>query len=141
MIRRIPFFIALLFIPSLLQAQSYTDIVWQQIQEAYEVASDEGYSMQNYIFGTNEEAEGNSWTFYLDNTMVYQIKAFCDQDCDNLDLVLYDESGRKVISDELEDDYPVVDFIPAVSGNYQIEVVMTSCSVGPCYWGLALFLK
>ena len=124
-----------------INAQSYTDVVWDQIQEAYSSASDDGYSMKNYIIGATDEDEDNSWTFYLNSENEYLIKAFCDEDCDDLDLYLYDEDGDELESDELEDDYPIIYFSPRYSGRYEIEVSMYSCAVEPCYWGLSIFLK
>lgn len=134
--------IALLLLSvSYVNAQSYTDIVWDQIQEAYDDASDDGYTVKNYIVGAIDEDEDNSWTFYLDSSLEYRFEAFCDEDCDDLDLYLYDDDGDELDSDELEDDYPIIYFSPRYSGRYEIEISMYSCSVEPCYWGLAIFEK
>ena len=40
-------------------AQSYTETVWNQIQNSYESASDDGYSMKNYVIGAIDEDEDN----------------------------------------------------------------------------------
>ncbi len=124
-----------------LQAQSYTEIVWDQIQDAYYDASEDGYTMKNYIIGAIDEDEDNSWTFYLSSDYEYRFEGFCDEDCDDLDLYLYDDDGDELDSDTLEDDFPIIYFSPRRSGRYEIEVSMYSCTVEPCYWGLAIFQK
>lgn len=131
----------LLFGAASLQAQSYTDIVWDQIQDAFNDASEDGFSMKNYIVGAIDEDEENTWTFYLNSSYEYRIEGFCDEDCDDLDLYLYDEDGDELDNDTLEDDFPIINFSPSISGRYQINISMFSCSVEPCYWGLAIFQK
>lgn len=120
-------------------AQSYTEIVWDQIQRAYSDAADDGYTMKNYIIGATEEDEENTWTFYLNSAYDYRFEGFCDEDCDDLDLYLYDIDGEMIESDTEDDDFPIIYFSPASSGSFQVEISMYSCAVDPCYWGLAIF--
>lgn len=129
------------FAATIAPAQSYTDVVWRQIQDAYDNASDDGYSVKNYILGAIDEGEDNTWTFYLSSSWDYKIQAFCDNDCDDIDLYLKDSDGDVIDEDTLEDDYPVVFFSPYKSGTYQIDITMYSCAVEPCYFGLAIFNK
>jgi hypothetical protein len=59
------------------------------------------------------------------------VYASCDDDCTDLDLLLYDAgSGELVASDTLVDAVPVV--VAPYEGNFVIEVVMASCSAEPC---------
>tara|TARA_R110000868_G_scaffold410693_5_gene699867 strand:- start:48206 stop:48631 length:426 start_codon:yes stop_codon:yes gene_type:complete len=120
-------------------AQSYTEIVWEQIQNAYEENADEGYSVKNYIIGTISEDDDNIWTFYFSSSKEYLIEGFCDEDCDDLDLYLLDSDGDQLDSDTEEDDYPIIYFEPDASSTYSIKVSMYSCEVEPCYFGLAIF--
>ncbi len=124
-----------------LYAQSYTEIVWTQIQNSFESASENGYSMKNYIIGAIDEDEDNTWTFYLNSSKDYLIRGFCDEDCNDLDLYLRDNSGEELDSDIEDDDFPLMYFSPTTSDRYQIEISMYSCSVEPCYFGLAIFEK
>ena len=85
-------------------AKSYTEIVWKQIQNAYDENVDEGYTVKNYIIGTISEEDDDTWTFYLPSNNEYLIEAFCDEDCDDLDLYLNDSEGNQIDSDTAEDD-------------------------------------
>ncbi len=120
-------------------AQSYTEIVWTQIQNSFDSASDDGYGMKNYIIGAINEDEDNTWTFYLESGTDYLFRGFCDEDCNDLDLYLYDADGDELDSDIEDDDFPIIYFTPYRTGRYQIEVSMYACEVEPCYWGLAIF--
>ena len=120
-------------------AQSYTEIVWNQIQNSYDSASDDGYSMKNYIIGAIGEDEDNTWTFYLTAGTDYLFRGFCDEDCNDLDIYLYNSDGDEIDSDVEDDDFPLIYFTPYSTGRYQIEVSMYACEVEPCYWGLAIF--
>ncbi|MGY2766913.1 hypothetical protein [Thermostichus sp. MS-CIW-26] len=53
------------------------------------------------------------------------IWAQCDQDCFDVDLVLYDASGQVVAADELLDDFPIVQ--APYEGNFSVKVIMASC--------------
>lgn len=120
-------------------AQSYTEVVWNQIQNSFDSASDDGYGMKNYIIGAINEDEDNTWTFYLTGGTDYLFRGFCDEDCNDLDLYLYDNDGDEISSDIEDDDFPLIYFTPSRSGRYQIEVSMYACEIEPCYWGLAIF--
>jgi hypothetical protein len=120
-------------------AQSYTEIVWTQIQNAYDSASDDGYTMKNYIMGAINEDEDNTWTFYLYSGVDYLFRGFCDEDCNDLDLYLYDNDGSELDSDIEDDDFPLIYFTPSRTARYKIDVSMYACEVEPCYWGLAIF--
>lgn len=122
-------------------AQSYTETVWRQIQNAYEENIDEGYSVSNYIIGKISDDDDNTWTFYLSSGKEYLIEGFCDEDCDDLDLYLTDSDGDELDKDIEEDDFPLMYFSPNKTGRYSIKVSMYSCEVEPCYFGLALFEK
>ncbi|NET35422.1 MAG: hypothetical protein F6K19_25925 [Cyanothece sp. SIO1E1] len=138
--KKIPLVLAVMILGTVwAHAQSYTEIVWTQIQNSYESASDDGYSMKNYIIGAIDEDEENTWTFYLQGGTEYLFRGFCDEDCNDLDLYLRDDDGDEIDSDIEDDDFPIIYFTPYTSGRYQIEVSMYACEVEPCYWGLAIF--
>ncbi len=122
-------------------AQSYTETVWRQIQNAYEENIDEGYSVSNYIIGKISDDDDNTWTFYLSSNKDYLIEGFCDEDCDDLDLYLTDSDGDELDKDIEEDDFPLMYFSPNKTARYSIKVSMYSCEVEPCYFGLAIFEK
>ena len=122
-------------------AQSYAETVWSQIQDHYEDMSDYDYSVKNYIVGMIEEDDETSWTMYFSSNYEYYLAGFCDEDCDDLDLYLYDDDGNIIESDTEEDDFPIITFSPSKSGRYKVEVSMYSCAVEPCYYGLSILEK
>ena len=122
-------------------AQSYTETVWRQIQNAYEENIDDGYSVSNYIIGKISDDDDNTWTFYLSSSKDSLIEGFCDEDCDDLDLYLNDSDGDEIDKDIEEDDFPLMYFSPNKTGQYSIKISMYSCEVEPCYFGLAIFEK
>jgi len=66
--------------------------------------------------------------------------AVCDNDCSNVDLVVYDAGGSTVSSDVLDDDVPIVEFnIVKGGGTYYFEVRMVDCSTAACGFGFNLF--
>ena len=123
------------------QAQSYADTVWNQLQDWYDDYSDDGYSVKNYVVGTLDEDEQDSWTFYFEGGFDYKLVGVCDENCDDIDMAIYDDKGRLIDEDTLSDDYPIVSLVGARSGRYRIELDMYSCSVEPCYFGFAIFYE
>lgn len=75
------------------------------------------------------------WQVNLQRGQTYAFVGACDNECDNVDLVVEDPSGREVGSDVLPDDYPVVQLTPSVSGRYTARIVLVSCTIEPCYVG------
>ena len=61
--------------------------------------------------------------FFLAGEAIY---GECDRDCADLDINLYDSSGRLVDSDTLSDAQPVV--VAPYEGNFVVEVVMHECT-------------
>lgn len=120
-------------------AQSYADTVYYQLQDWYDDYSSDGYSVKNYIIGTLNEDEEDSWTFYFEGGYDYKLVGVCDEDCDDIDMAIYDDKGRLLDEDVLDDDFPIVDLTNARSGSYTVELDMYSCSVEPCYFGFAIF--
>lgn len=71
----------------------------------------------------------------------YKIAGVCDSDCMDMDLVLYDPSGNEVTSDLLPDAFPLLSTTPVTSGSYRIAAVMVDCSLEPCGFQVATFVK
>lgn len=69
----------------------------------------------------------------------YGAVAVCDNDCSNVDLLVYDAGGSQVASDVLDDDVPIVDFeVRKGGGTYYFEVKMVSCTTSSCGFGFRL---
>jgi len=127
--------------PATATAQSYADLVWDQLKAVYGVASDDGYDSMNYIVGKIDEGETEAWTLTLVGGYSYMILGACDGDCQDIDIRLYDEDGNLVDSDTTEDDVPAVQGTVDTTARFTVEVEMYACSSEPCYFGFGVFYK
>ncbi len=55
--------------------------------------------------------------------------------------MLTDADGEAVDSDVAMDNYPVVQVEPARNGSYTLRVVMATCSVESCFFGVGVFTR
>jgi hypothetical protein len=78
-------------------------------------------------------------TLQLNGGTSYALVGVCDNDCSDLDLRLFDPSGREVASDVLVDDTPVVQVTPRRTGTYTVRAIMTTCSDQPCRYGIGVY--
>jgi hypothetical protein len=69
----------------------------------------------------------------------YRIVAVCDQDCSDIDLRLNDQNNNEVAADVAMDDRPIVQVTPRWTGPFQLNVVMATCTVAPCYFAAQLY--
>jgi hypothetical protein len=103
---------------------------------------DRGFSMTHRIYtGSLNASRFEMVSLDLDIGTQYAISGACDNDCSDLDFVLYDPAGNQVDDDVQTDDYPLVATTPRRSGTYRLKVVMAACSVEPCRYGVAVFGK
>lgn len=90
------------------------------------------------VFGSLNDDEKSSHEMTVVAGVEYVLFGACDNDCTDVDLIVYDQNGRMVKRDILADDKPVVMFSATRSAKYRIEVVMAVCSTEPCRYGLQL---
>ncbi len=69
----------------------------------------------------------------------YRIIGVCDNDCGNLDLILYDQNNTLISRDTMEDAFPIVAVTPQWTGAFTVQAMMSHCAVQPCYYALALY--
>jgi len=82
--------------------------------------------------GSLNASQSRSFTIGLNANTSYMIVAECDLDCSDIDMWLYDQSGALVDEDVLDDDFPVLEVTPSLSGEYSLRIQMFTCSVDPC---------
>ena len=120
----------------------YEKFVEEQIEEFCDYI-DECLWLDHVDFFTGSAAKGssNSHSVTLGAGEWYLVYAVCDQDCDDVDLFLYDPSGSLVASDsdvQASDDFPTAnagfDFEPTSSGTYRLEVKIYGCTASTCYY-------
>lgn len=99
----------------------------------------------DYFDGIVAMRNGDAHVFerYLTGGVEYRFIGACDNECEDVDLMLLDESGAPIvgedgepIQDVLVDNYPVVVFTPPSDGQYLLQLAMYSCSAEPCYAGV-----
>ncbi len=117
-------------------------VVSQQLATAGERITREGYSMSHEIFmGSLNDDANESLNIPLDAGTKYVLVGKCDQDCNDLDLVIYDPNGNEVDSDVEVDDAPVLTLTARSSGRYRVKVSMPGCSANPCRYGVGVWAK
>ena len=123
-------------------AQS-TDQIWSYLTNQSTRASNEGFARFNYIIGylDHDTEPVNNWPVYLSTGSTYQIVGVCDNDCTDVDLSLEDSDRNILASDVLKDDLPIINFTPTTSATYWIRPTMAACSVNPCGYGIAVFVR
>ena len=132
---------AMLLVSSPATAQDeWTRQVRSQLRAAGERFEQDGYELTHDI-STGSLNQGASYRVTMDLSIgtEYFIMGVCDEDCSDLDLVLYDRAGNIVDSDMAMDDYPIVNVVPSRSGTYTVEVRMATCSIAPCRYGVGVF--
>jgi hypothetical protein len=116
--------------------------VYTQLDAAARELRDDGFRLTHEIFtGSLDDGEREDVTFEFERGGVYMVIGVCDTDCDDFDLELRDESGRRVDEDETDDDVPVVAVSPSRGGRYTVRATMASCGDDPCRYGLGVVKK
>ena len=91
------------------------------------------------LFLRANDGEIVSFYLHLDRRVPYVIVGACDQDCDDLDLVLFDGDNNEVARDGQTDSLPIVEIEPTATGLFRLDTIMYSCTTEPCYYSVAVF--
>lgn len=93
------------------------------------------------VTGSLAEGEVETVKAVLQGGASYTILGVCDNDCADLDLRLRSRNGNVLDADIETDDFPLVQATVAGDGSitFDLEVIMASCSVEPCRYGVAVF--
>lgn len=83
--------------------------------------------------------DSDNYTVTLQGGSSYKLVGVCDDDCTDLDIILYDSDGDVVDRDMLDDDKPVVSVSGKSGGRYRMNVSMASCSTSVCYYSVAIY--
>ena len=116
--------------------------VYDQLVKISEVLINQGYS-KSHDFEVDylNESETDDYTITLTKGVTYKIVAVCDNDCEDIDLCIWDENGNRIDCDESEDDYPVLEVTPRWTGEFSFRVTMYDCGNNPCYFGIGVFTE
>lgn len=80
--------------------------------------------------------------FMLEAGYVYAFVGACDEDCRNIDFVVYAPDGTRITQDTRSDDEPSVYILATVSGAYRVRATIPLCNapIG-CYWAVQAYFK
>lgn len=136
--RRIkPALLALLTLTGLATASTYS--YYQYAMGDWEsIGYDAAY---NGSSGNLRQGQTTSWTYRAYGGDRYLNFAVCDDDCDDIDLYLYDQSGRLVAQDTESDDTPYVAYSVPFTQTLKVVVKMEDCSYNPCEYRLGYMSK
>jgi hypothetical protein len=129
---------------ALIQAASAQNRFEQQVRTQLDGVGQslaaKGFELTTQVYtGELDEERNAEVSVRLRAGVRYAIVGVCDEDCKDLDLVLYNATGRELASDVQQDDVPVVEVTPDRDGVYMARAVMANCSAEPCSYGLGLF--
>jgi hypothetical protein len=111
-----------------------------QLDKVGQNLAKQGFELTTQIYtGELDNERNEEVTVRLRAGVRYAIVGVCDEDCDDLDIVLYNAGGREVASDVQDDDVPVVEITPDRQATFSARAVMASCKKDPCSYGLGLF--
>jgi hypothetical protein len=121
-------------------ADRFTDQIYAQL---IRIARDAGYrgyrpTHEPLIDDLGNGGEHNI-TLNLSRDVSYVIMGVCDEDCNDIDLELYDDNGNLISSDRQIDAFPVVEVTPRWNARFLIRVRMADCSNAPCRYGVGAF--
>ncbi len=115
------------------------DATMREFQEDFRVQGFTGVGGEET--GALQEGQEMRFSLSLQAGQEYRVLGVCDQDCDDLDLRLFDPGGTEVDSDLLRDAVPLLEISPSTSGEYRVAVLMVGCSIEPCGFRVATFAK
>lgn len=117
-------------------------VVRSQLQTVGSASEGRGFHMDHDIYmGRLDDDAITNLTVNLDAGKSYEIWGVCDQDCSDIDMVLYDDNDNEIDSDLLTDDKPLVEVTPRHTGGFRIKVTMANCRANPCRYGVGVWSK
>jgi hypothetical protein len=121
---------------------TYQQQIIRQLAAHSENPRQHGYSAdRGPIFGQLNDNASDQMRVNLRGGVRYAIIGVCDEDCTDIDLRLYAPDGTKLDEDIALDDYPTLEFVAPVTGQYRLSVEMATCNTNPCYWGVQIYAR
>jgi len=136
---------AILLLAAGLAAPAAAQDQWEQQARNYlarwdSIMTDEGLTPRIAITtGSLNQGASGTVTMQLDGGANYVLVGACDDDCGDLDFVLYDPKGQEVARDTDTDAFPRVSVTPPQSGTYRVQVSMPGCTSSPCRYAVEGF--
>lgn len=90
-------------------------------------------------WGMLDSGEREDTMVSLEAGQSYAFVAVCDDDCDDIDLAIYDTEGQRAAVDEDESAVAAVSYRPDTTGDHTLRVLMYSCNSEPCGYGMKAY--
>ncbi len=124
------------------QADRWDGQVRAAFVRAHRLAATRGFAPTGIeLVGTLFTDESEPREVELPAGASYLALAVCDVDCGRLNLVLVDPKGDEIASDRGLGNAPMVEAPTVRGGRYRIRVIMGSCRVSPCRYGVLVYRK
>lgn len=134
--------VAALATPAFAQDAEYRAQLQTQLEAARSMFQGENMDVAaGPFFGSLAEGAKETYTLRVQRGETYHILGVCDNDCSDLDIRLLNSSGEVIGEDQLEDDVPIVELVPTITGTVRIEVEMYKCSAEPCFFAVEAYQK
>lgn len=125
--------------PLAAEVPNYISIVVSQMNDAISERATSGWDFRQGELGHIDRGRSLEHNLRTDWMKTTEVRAWCDADCTDIDLEVYDSNGQRVASDLAADDRPIVSFMPQAGLSYRARVIMANCSQDPCYYSMASF--
>ncbi len=113
-----------------------------QLQAVIKAQDDEGYQLAfPRTLGKLARGVQAPKTVFLNGNREYSFVAVCNQDCNDVDIIVKDMNGKEVASDVANYAIAIVPFMPGSEGRYEVNVKIKGCSARNCDFGLGVFVK
>lgn len=115
--------------------------VRQQLERAAQTLRREGSGRAHSVqVGLMNAEESEAFRLTLPSDASYALIGACDNDCTSLHLVVYNDAGNyEVAAARTANEAPVVQLTPQAATRYRVKVVMASCRMNPCWYGIAVY--
>jgi hypothetical protein len=128
--------------PVVAQDAGYRAQLDQQLQKSRDLFRGQGFTVAAGPFtGALQPGAKERFTLPVERGVKYKVLGVCDNDCSNVDLRIFNMNGQNIGEDITDDDIPIVDLEPKVTGTVQLEATMVTCSEAPCYHAIEVYWK
>jgi len=129
-------------VPAAKAASPYSEVEKQLLAAALTLGIAGEYEpVLDPFFSEIDEDDSDDVEVELRGGREYAIVVVCDDDCDDVDVSLYDSHGRLVDKDIDEDDTALIHGRPDRTETYTVRIEVEDCDSEPCVVGAVLFAK
>lgn len=140
--QRVKIFILVVISTTVYGKELSAQVVTEQLFRSWQIFAADGYDLnQDLILGDLNDSSYDYVYLNLKSNQAYKIYSPCDQDCDDIDLCLYDQNGNLIACDDEPDDQPLLNIRPRRDARFKLKVTMYNCDIEPCKYGVGVFSR